>query len=196
MNSVPYEVIAAPYSVYVAPVATAFPAIDAAPAGPWALVGTSGNLNYDDGVGVTVEHSQEVVEWMALGDGGTRKVFRTKEGQKVKLKLVDITLEQYAHALNGNTVTENPGERVIGLSRGFDVATYALLVRAEVSPYQADGNSQYEIPIAAQTGSPTVLYKKGEPAGLDLEWITLVDPSAATTDERFGRLRVADDTAT
>lgn len=196
MNTVPFEVIAAPYSVYVAPVGTSFPAIDAAPANPWALVGTSGNLNYDDGAGVVVEHTQDVVEWRALGDGGTRKVFRTGEGQKVRLKLVDITLEQYAHALNGNTVTENPGERVIGLSRGFDVATYAVLVRSDQSPYQAEGNSQYEIPRAAQAGSPTVTYKKGEPAGLDLEWITLVDPNAATPDERFGRLRVADDTAT
>jgi hypothetical protein len=195
-NTVPYEVIAAPYKVYVAPVGTAFPAIDAAPGVSWTLVGSSGDLNYDDATGVIVEHRQTTVPWRALGDAGSRKIFRTEEDLIVKLKLVDITLEQYAHALNANTVTENPGERVIGLSRGFDVDTRALLVRAAVSPYQAEGNTQYEIPRAAQVGSPTVTKKKGEPEGLDLEWMALVDPNAATEDVRFGVLRAADDTAT
>lgn len=195
-NTVPFEVIAAPYTVYAAPVGTAFPLIDAVPAVAWVKVGTSGDLNYDDEAGVTVEHRQSTTPWRALGDSGSRKIFRTEEDCIVKLKLVDVTLEQYAHALNSNEVTENPGERVVGLSRGFGVATHALLVRAAVSPYQAEGNTQYEIPRAAQVGNPSVVYKKGVPAGLDLEWMALVDPNAATEFERFGRLRTADDTAT
>jgi hypothetical protein len=199
MNTVPYEVIAAPYTLWHAPVGTAFPLIDVAPAVAWVKVGTSGNLNYDDGAGVTVEHSQTIVPWRAVGDCGSRKVFRTEEDLKVRLKLVDITLEQYALALNHNTVTtigksgSTVGYKKIGLSRGFSVATRALLIRGSVSPYGADWVSQYEIPIAVQTGSPTVIYKKGEPAGLDLEWMSLVDPNASNAAERFGRLIAQND---
>jgi hypothetical protein len=199
MNTVPYEVIAAPYTLWHAPVGTAFPLIDVAPAVAWVKVGTSGNLNYDDGAGVTVEHSQTIVPWRAVGDCGSRKVFRTEEDLKVRLKLVDITLEQYALALNHNTVTtigksgSTVGYKKIGLSRGFSVANRALLIRGSVSPYGADWVSQYEIPIAVQTGSPTVIYKKGEPAGLDLEWMSLVDPNASNAAERFGRLIAQND---
>lgn len=195
-NTVPYEVIAAPYTVWVAPVGTAFPLPSEAPGVSWTKVGTSGDLNYDDATGVIVEHSQSITPWRALGDAGSRKVFRTEEDLKVRLKLVDVTLEQYRLALNDNEVTELTGRKKLGLSRGFDVATHALLVRTNVSPYQAEGVTQYEIPRAAQTGNPTVTKKKGEPEGLDLEWMALVDPNAATPDERFGRLVAEDDTAT
>lgn len=194
-NTVPYEVIAAPYTLWFANVGTAFPALNAAPGGGWTKVGTSGDLNYDDGAGVTIQHAQTTVKWRATGDAGCRKMFRTEEDQIVKLKLIDVTLEQYALALNHNTVTTvaagsgTVGYKHIGLSRGFTVATKALLIRGTASPYGADYIGQYEIPVATQTGSPTVmLTKKGEPAGLDLEWHALVDPSAANEFVRFGRL--------
>lgn len=192
-NTVPYEVIAAPWTLYVADVGTAFPALLAAPGASWTKVGTSGDLNYDDATGVIVEHSQSTIMWRALGDSGSRKIFRTEEDLKVRLKLVDITLEQYAFALNHNTVgttaagSGTAGYKKIGLSRGFTVATKALLIRGDVSPYGASYVSQFEIPIAAQTGNPSVVFKKDTPAGLDLEWSALVDSSAAAA-ERFGRL--------
>lgn len=200
-NTVPYEVIAAPYTVWIAPVGTPFPPVDAEPSGPWTKIGSNGDLNYDDGAGVTVEHSQTIVPWRALGDAGSRKVFRTEEDMKVRLKLVDVTLEQYKYALNSNSVSTvaagagSPGYKKLGMSRGFDVATMAVLIRGSISPYGANWASQYEIPVAAQTGNPTVVYKKGEPAGLDLEWMALVDPNASSSDERFGRLvaQTADD---
>jgi len=194
-NTVPYEVIAAPYVVWFAPVATAYPLLNAAPSGSWTKVGTSGELNYDDAAGVTIQHSQTVVKWRAAGDAGSRKAFRTEEDQIIKLKLVDVTLEQYAIALNGNTITTvaagsgTVGYKKIGLSRGFTVATVALLIRGTASPYGADYIGQYEVPVATQVGNPTVmLTKKGEPAGLDLEWHALVDPSASSAAEYFGRL--------
>jgi len=200
-NTTPYEIIAAPFTVYAAPVGTAFPNVDAAPGASWTKVGTSGALNYDDGTGVTVEHSQTIVEFRALGDAGTRKVFRTEEVQKVKLKLMDITLEQYKLALNSNSVTTvsagsgTPGYKKLGLSRGFSVATMALLIRGNVSAYGDQWYMQYELPIAAQTGSPTVVHKKSEPVGLELEWTSLVDSGAASDAERFGRLVIQNATA-
>ncbi len=198
-NTVPYEVIAAPFTLWIAPVGTVFPLIDVAPAVAWIKVGSSGDLNYDDATGVIVEHSQSITPWRSSGDSGSRKVFRTEEDLKVRLKLMDITLEQYALALNHNAVTDvaagagTAGYRKLGLSRGFTVATRALLIRGAVSPYgEDDWNSQYEIPIAAQTGNPSVVYKKGDPAGLDLEWTALVDSTAASEFERFGRLIAQD----
>jgi len=191
-NSLPYEIIAAPFTVWFAPVGTAFPLIDAAPAAPWAKVGSSGDLNYLD-EGVKVSHSQTMSLFRALGDAGSRKAFRTEEDLLIGLSLADLTLEQYAHALNSNPVTTvaagagTAGYKKLGLSRGFSVATMALLVRGP-SPYGEDWTLQFEVPRAAQTGNPEPVMRKGEPVALALEWTALVDPDAATEDERFGRV--------
>lgn len=195
-NTAPLEIIAAPFDVYRAAVATAFPAIQSNPAVAWTKIGSNGSLNYDDGEGVSIVHEQEFSEFRALGDAGVRKMFRVKEALRIKLKLYDITLEQYKAALNDNTITATSassgvaGQKKLGLSRGFTVATMALLIRGNVSPYgtAAAWNTQYEIPIAVQIGSPEVIYKKSEPVGLALEWMALVDTGASSSDERFGRL--------
>jgi hypothetical protein len=202
-NTVPYEVLAAPFTVYVAPVGTTFPDVGDAETDPsfvsWTKIGTSGPLNYDSDAGVTVEHPQSTNPWRSLGDSGSRKIFRSEEDCKVSLQLADVTAEQYRNAVNSNTVTDQAGvagisapQRRLGLSRGFTVATMAVLIRAGTSPYGADWNMQYEIPRAAQTGSPQVVYKKDRPALLNLEWMALVDSTAANEDERFGRLVVQD----
>jgi hypothetical protein len=193
-NTTPYEIIAAPYTVWTAPVGTAFPTVIVDPSASWTKVGTNGNLNYGDSEGVTVALPQTTTKFRALGDSGARKIFRTEEDLMIRLMLHDITLEQFAHALNGNSITTVAssvgvaGTKKIGLSRGFTVATYALLVRGP-SPYGDDMTLQFEVPIAAQSGSPEVVFVKGTPVGLALEWTALVDPSASSDAERFGRLR-------
>lgn len=192
-NAKPYEIIAAPYTLYVAPVGTAFPAIDAAPGGAWTKVGTSGDLNYTED-GVTVDHGQSLEFWRALGSAGPRKAFRTEEELRISLTLADLSLEQYANALNYNTVTTvapgggTAGTKKIGLSRGLDVPQRALLVRGQASAYGETFNAQYEVPVAVQAGEPEVVFTKGEPAGLALEFEAIEDPQAASTAERFGRL--------
>lgn len=196
-NAVPYEVIAAPFTVWFAPVGEAFPAVNATPGGNWVKVGTSGELNYAED-GVTVTHSQDIQQWRSLGDTATRKVFRTGESLQVRLVLADVSLEQYRHALNMNAITDTPassgvaGTRKIGLSRGPDVAQRAILVRGSAGPYGADMPMQYEIPLAFQTGSPEVVFRKDAPAGLALEWTAIIDPNAVTPAERFGRLIAMD----
>lgn len=190
-NTLPYEVIAAPYTVWYAPPKTAIPEVSTAPGVAWTKVGLSGDLNYDEGSGVIIRPEQTIVEWRSLGDAGTRKVFRTTEGFKVGLKLIDARAEGISLAINNNTVTDTAsgastaGFRKVGLSRGFSVATMALLVRGTVSPYGEDWNSQWYVPIAAMAGNPQSAYVKGVPLGFDLEWMALVDPEAAV-DERFG----------
>jgi hypothetical protein len=187
-NTTPFEIMAAPFEVYLAPVGTAFPAVtDSAPVSPWVKVGTSGNLNYKED-GVSVSHPQSVEPWRALGDIAPRKYFRTEEQLMIRLTLADVSLEQYKHALNDNTVTDSGTSKKVGLSRGTSVAQKALLVRGP-SPYGDNKIMQYEVPIVFASGSPEVVYaNSGEPAGLELEFSAVVDSSAVTTAERFGRL--------
>lgn len=193
-NSAPFEIIAFPYQLWVAPLGTAFPNLWDVPAAPWVAVGTNQDLNYSD-EGVTVSHAQEMFLFRALGDSASRKAFRTSEDLKIRLMLVDLTLEQYSYALNGNTVTPtsgvmgtSPSYVTMGLSRGFAVATHAVLIRG-ASPYGDDMVLQYEMPRGAQTGNPEPVYRKDAVALLALEWTGLVDPNAATIFERLGRLR-------
>jgi hypothetical protein len=196
----PYEIIAAPFTAWLAVTGTAFPLIDVLPAAfdvAWVKIGTSGELNYKQD-GVTIRHSQTVVRWRSLGDTGAGWAVRTEEALMVSLILADVSLEQYRVALNHNTVTDvaaggEAGYRKIGLSRGPAVTSRALLVRGP-SPYATNMNMQYEVPIVVHIGEPEVVYRKDEPAGLALEFEAMVDTTASTEDERFGRL-VAQDAA-
>lgn len=192
--SAPFEVVAQPFTLWVAAVGTAFPLIDADPdTSDWTKVGTSGDLNYTED-GVTITHSQSVELWRALGSTGPRKAFRGEEELRIALTLADLTLEQYANAMNYNTVTTTPqamgaaGYKSLGLSRGLAVAQRALLIRGNGSPYGDSYYTQYEVPVAVEAGEPEVVFVKAEPAGLALEFVAIEDPDAASTDERFGRI--------
>lgn len=198
--SEPFEIMAAPFSAWWAPVGEAFPAIDAAPAGNWALIGTSGDLNYSED-GVTVVHSQTIEKTRPLGATGARKAFRTAEDQMVRFTVWDMTLEHYRKALNDNAVATTAagsgtaGYKALQLYRGLDVALMSLLLRGNASGYGDGWNTQYEIPVCFQSGSPEPVHRKGQPAGLALEFDTLIDPNAASEAARFGRLLVQHATA-
>lgn len=190
----PYEIVAAPFTVYVAPIGTAFPAIDAAPAGTWKKVGTSGDRSETED-GVTVAHSQSINEVRAAGSTGPIKAFRTEEGLQVSLTVMDITLEQYAVALNGAAIATTAagvgtaGYKAMKMYQGVQVSGLALLVRGEAaSPYGDGWKAQYEVPACFQSGAPELAYTKGTPAGLALQFTALEDPSAATPADRFGRI--------
>lgn len=189
----PYEIIAAPFTLWVAPVGTAFPLLSAAPSNTWIKVGTNGDRSESED-GVTVAHSQDFSETKTAGSTGPVKAFRTDEGLKVSLTLLDISLEQYKLAMNGNAVATTAagvgtvGFKALPLYKGLNVATYALLVRGDASAYGDAYKSQYEIPVCYQSASPELVFKKGDPAGLALEFTALEDPAAASLDARFGRL--------
>lgn len=202
-NTVPYEVIAgAAIQLWTNAADAAKPALDddATDLGlaSWAKVGVSGELSYDNGGGVVVEHPQSINFWRALGDAGSRKAFRSDEDCLIKVKVVDLRLETYALALNGNAVTTVPGGvgtvgyKKIGLSRNLSVNTKALLIRLLISPYGSDWIGQYYFPRVALFGSPSVQFMKSEPAGLELQFQALVNPNAASADERFGVLEFQD----
>lgn len=187
----PYEIIAAPFAVYLAPVGEAFPAIDEAPAGNWELLGTS-TRHYNE-EGVTVAHEQEIEVFRGLGSTGPVKAFRTSEGLMVRFTLHDMKLEEYAKALNGAAVATTAagsgtaGIKELNLYRGLDVALYAMLVRGP-GPEGDGWPAQYQVPVCFQSGNPEPVFSKGEPAGLAIEMTALEDPDAATEAERFGTL--------
>jgi hypothetical protein len=191
--SEPYEIIAAPFTLYVAPVGTVFPLIDAAPSGSWIMVGTSGDRSETE-EGVTVGHSQSINGVRSAGSTGQRKAFRTEEDLTFALTLMDISLEQYALAINGNDVATTAagvgtaGFKALKLYRGVQVETMALLVRGVASAYGDGWNAQYEIPVCYQSGDAEPVFTKGEPAGVALEFTALEDDNAATPDMRFGRI--------
>ena len=193
MSSAPFEIVAAPFTLWKAAEGVTFPDVDETPGAGFTKVGTSGDLNYTED-GVTVAHAQTVEMFRALGSTGPRKAFRTEEEMRISLTLADVSLEQYAVAMESNTVTTTaagagtPGYKSMGLSRGLGVERFALLVKAvDASPYGTGWGAQYEVPVAVQVGEPEVVFVKGEPAGLALEFAVLEDPLASSTDERFGR---------
>src|SRR5690348_2422650 len=97
----PFEIVAQPFTLWVAAVGSAFPTIDEDPGGIWTKIGSSGDLNYTED-GVKVSHKQKVEVFRALGSTGPRKAFRTEEDQMISLVVADLTLEQYAQVLNNN----------------------------------------------------------------------------------------------
>jgi len=194
MATAPFEIIAAPFQVYAAPVATAFPDVSAAPSGSWILLGTSGDKNITED-GVTVAHDQTLEVFRPVGLTAARKVFRTEEELTISFAIADISAAQYSYALNKATVTDTaPGSGVAGtldvdLLQGLSVSLVALLIRGNESAGGDGFKTQYEIPIAYQSGNPAPVFKKGEPAMLELEFKALWDSTNG-----FGRY-VSQDTA-
>ncbi|WP_225205387.1 hypothetical protein [Novosphingobium huizhouense] len=188
----PFEIVGQPLSLWLAPVGTTFPLIGAAPSGSWALIGTSGTRNQDEG-GVTTTHSQTIQKVRPGGTTGAVKAFRNEEDLSFKLTIWDLTLEQLKVALNANTLTTTAagvgtaGFKSIGLSRGVDVTEYALLARGS-SPYGDGMTAQYQVPRCFMSNSPAIVHRKGVPAGVELMFDALEDLSAASADLRFGKL--------
>lgn len=188
----PYEIVSGPLTLYLAPVGTAFPKIDEAPAAAWKVVGLSGKKSYSDD-GVSVAHSQSINKIRGAGSVGGRKALRTEEDMGITVTLWDNTLEAYALALSGEAPTTTAagvgtaGFKEIGLSRGEEVKQFALLARGK-SAYDEAMAAQYEVPRCYQAASPTVLYNKGVPAGIELNFDALEDLDATSEFEQFGRL--------
>lgn len=182
-------VIGGPFTVWRAPVGTAFPAIAAAPASPWAQIGVNGNKSYSED-GVTVRHSQSVNRIRSAGSTGPLKSARTDEDLEIEFTLIDLTLETYAQSLSQQTVTDAGGHRVMGPYRGFDIPESAWLLRGP-SPYDDTLNLQWELPRGYTEGAPEISLVKGEPGGLQFLVVALVDPDADDGEE-FGVIRAAD----
>lgn len=182
MAVAPFEIVAGPADVFIAPTGTAFPAVNAAPSGSWT------NLGQTEG-GVTVRHSQDITVLTTDQHTGGIKAIRVGEGLEVSFALAETTLEKYKFALNNATVTTAAGPpaiKSIKLFRGVDVAQHAILVRG-ASAY-ANFSSQYQIPVVYQADEPEISFVKDDKTVLACTFSALEDPAAATTADRFGSL--------
>lgn len=185
----PHEIIASPLTLYVAIVGEAFPKIDDAPGEDWFKLGALGAKNYTDD-GVTVTTSQTVETFIPAGSTAPRKAFRTEEGLAMGFTLVDLSPEHFAKVLDEAAITtvvagaEKAGEKSFSMLRGLGVQQYALLARGE-STVDNELVAQYEWPTVYQSGDPSPVYTKGEPAGLDVEFTAL-----EVEDGEFGDIRI------
>src|SRR3954471_15146364 len=101
------ETIAAPYSVYIAPVSTAYPGVSATPSGSWKLLGLNGTLDQSDN-GVSLGFSQQISEHVPAGSTCPTKAFRTQEAVEVAFELADMTLETFAKIMDDADITTVP----------------------------------------------------------------------------------------
>lgn len=192
-NTTPYEIVAGPAKVWVAPVGTAFPAIgDAEGAFDAAWIA----LGHTDG-GVRASHSQTIVALRTDQVTAPVKAVRSEEDLEISFSLAELTLENYAIALNQlDGPTDNGGNKTINLYRGGSaVETMALFVRgANLSPY-GDFHLQYEVPNVYQSGNPETEYTKDNKALLACTFMAIA--AAAFEDgtddsDIFGVLRAGE----
>jgi hypothetical protein len=194
------EIIAAPYTIWSAPVGTAFPALNAEPGGAWRRVGTNGARNYS-GAGVTVQLSRGVEASIPAGNVAPSAVFFGAQELRVSATLLDLTLEQLAHVVSGNPVAIierlplQTGYRSIALSVPQGVnAMFALLVRG-ISPYREDFVAQFEVPRCSEASDgQQIAFRRGEPVGILVNFRALQNPAATSEETLFGRLIAQDAT--
>lgn len=185
INEAPFEIIAGPGQVWLAPVGEAFPAINAAPAGNWVDLGET------DG-GIEIAFPQEIKELETDQAFFPKKPIRVKQRCTVKFSLAELTLENFARVLNGVTVTDTPagagtpGHRSIPLQGSSSVKQYALLIRGP-SPY-GDWYLQFELDRVYQQGEPTTRFVKDDKSVLATEWNCL----EGSTTNQVGVLRAQD----
>lgn len=169
-NDAPFEIIAAPATIWVAPVGTSFPAINVVPGSDWVKLGKAGDKNISED-GVTISHPQSVEVFRALGSTGPRKVVRTEEDLMLSFTLLDLTLEMYRRMLNDNPITQISassgvaGSKKLAIQRGRLVSQFALMAEGP-SPYGDGWNLRFKVPIIVNVGEPEIVFQKGEPAGL------------------------------
>ena len=188
-----YEILTGVGTLYLAPAGETAPAVDATPAGNWASMGLT-----DGGVKITQE--QKIEKIYVDQETGAVKAVRSEEGMKIETKLAIATLENLADVL-GLTVTDTaPGAATIGTRsvpnyRGKAVDEYAVLFRGN-SPYGESFPAQYYVPRVYFDGALEAEFKKDGNVLIPVVFEALVDLSAVTDADKFGKLTAQDATAT
>lgn len=184
----PREIVVGPLDLYLAPAVEAEDAVNATPSGNWALLGTSGDENYQES-GITIQHSQSLRQTRAVGATGPLKVNRQSEDLSIALALMDLSVAQYTKVLNNTTKSTDTSPNIdyIGLRRGLDVTVLSLIARGTGLSPSGAFNVQFYVPRVYQSGEPQLVFSKDAEAALDVTFMALEYQSAATAEERFGR---------
>lgn len=190
----PFEIMAVPFDVYLAPEGTARPDLADDPnasGSGWTLLGVRGADEYDE-AGITVTHDQSVNVYRGLRGTVGVKAFRTSEDLKIGFTLNDLTMESYGKVINDANVDDTGDTRALTLYQGDQVATFALLMRSVNGPYGDGAPCQLWTPKVYQSASPAVVHRKGTPAGLALEFMALKYLDAADDSEIIGVFEAMD----
>lgn len=184
-GSAPFEILAAPFTVYEGPVNEPQPDLNISPAGNWTTIGLNGDKNLTED-GVTISFEETIERFRPVGLTAPNKAFRTEEDVIITFYVADVTAETLGAALNAQTIASVTaasgvaGNKNHPLYRGLDVDELALLIQGDHSPYgdaTVTWRSQYWIPRCFMDGNPAPVYKKGEPAMLELTFVALHDPT-------------------
>jgi hypothetical protein len=184
MNTEPFEILTGVGDLYIAPLSTAFPAVNAVPGASWRHLGYTQD-------GVTIKKTQKINQVMVDQETGPVKASRSEETLTVETTLAEMTLSNLADYLGGTVTTTAAGsgvigEKEIGLYAGADVKNFAILFRGK-SAY-GDYPAQYEIPVAYFDGDVEMKADKSDNTKLKVVFQALVDQNAVSASEKFGRL--------
>jgi hypothetical protein len=174
-------------NLYRADVNTAPPDLGDAPSGSWRSLGETQD-------GVDVEPGQKIELVRTDQRTGAVKAVRSEESLKLKTKLAEHTLENYADALGGTVTDTAPGSGTIGtrsvnMHRGATVTEFAFLFEG-YSPY-LDGPAYYYVP-RGYFDLDSIKYDKAKNAPIPITFEALEDLEASTEEERFGYLIAKD----
>jgi len=180
-HSQPFDQLTGPLQVYIAPVDSTVPDIDAAPTSPWVeLAETDGEQS--------LQHAGALAYFYDNAHQGPRKSVRPDEEVIATFTLVSLTLEHYARILDavGDVVEDavsDPNTKTLPLERGFTPSKYALLFRgAAASPYGA-WPALYVIPRGVFDGEPQPTFATDGRPALECEFHALEDISQDEGDE-------------
>lgn len=158
-------------TVYVAPVGTAFPAVDDAEAAfdaAWFRIGTDGAKSYAED-GVTVRRNVTSEDVRTLGTTLIRKTAITEAGFEVEFNVLDMDPAQVMLAWGGDEtdVTDVvpgagvPGTSTIVVPTSPTPVRRAVLVRYPMSPEGVEFNTDVHIQDATQVGGGEATIAKG-----------------------------------
>jgi hypothetical protein len=184
----PFSQLTGALKVYIAPYGEAAPDVASAPTGNWVELGsTDGDQK--------IKHGGKTTQFKDNDHQGVVKVVRHEEDITVKLKVVDLTMENYAYILSslskvvGSTSSAGTVQKKLPLKRGANLTEYALLLRGDaISPYGLYPG-MYVLPRACQYSEPEVTWGKNQRAALEIEFHVLED-DAQPDDDKLGWLLV------
>lgn len=175
VNSLPFDTVVGPGSIWVSPVGTAYPVVDlVTPAAPWVSLGeTDGGLEFTAKRSTKPHYTDQSF--------AAKKTTVDSKGVELSFTLAQVTLERLAVVLDGQTITTvaagagTAGYKKLTLSSLATIPQYAMLVRVP-SPY-ADGYLQYQIRVSP-SGDMKMSYSKGEQTLIPTTWDVLEDLAA------------------
>lgn len=174
--------------MYIAPLGTTFPAVDAVPGAAWRHMGYTQD-------GLTVKMSQKVEKINVDQETGGVKASRTEESMTLETSLAEATLENLADHI-GTTVTDTApgvgtiGTREVGHYRGGYVKTFSALVRGK-SAY-GDYPAQTQVPVCYIDGDLELKQEKGKNQAIKVAFEALVDQDATSDVFKFGKTVMQD----